>query len=114
MAYKHLVKKMTIENLWLYILRLLMEKPMYGREIIQALKERFNIKSGSVTTYVVLYRMEREGLIKKIKKKGRKKRNGRAYYKPTEKGVETFHKGLEFIKFTYQRLITGEADAHEI
>ncbi|RLE75903.1 MAG: PadR family transcriptional regulator [Thermoprotei archaeon] len=115
MAYQRLVKKMTIENLWMYILRLLVEKPMYGGEIIQALRERFGIKSAAVTIYVVLYRMEREGLIKKVKEdKKRGKRDGRAYYKPTIKGIKTLEQGLEFIKSTYMKLQVGEKDVNEI
>jgi len=115
MAYQRLVKKMTIENLWMYILRLLIERPMYGSEIIQALRERFGIKSAAVTIYVVLYRMEREGLIKKVKEYGKKgKRNGRAYYQPTAKGVRTLRQGLEFIKLTYLKLRVGEGNADKV
>ncbi len=115
MAYQRLVKKMTIENLWMYILRLLVEKPMYGREIIQALRERFGIKSASVTIYVVLYRMEREGLIEKVKKSRRvRNKNGRSYYRPTKKGIETLEKGLDFIKSTYLKLQIGRENVDEV
>ena len=59
--------------------------------------------------------MEREGLIRKVKEnKKRGKRNGRAYYKPTVKGIKTLEQGLEFIKSTYMKLQVGENDVSEV
>jgi len=106
MAYERLVKKLTKENLWLYILRLLKDRPMYGYEIVKAIKEKFKFSPATVTVYVVLYRMESEGLIKKVKEEKSVGRIGRAYYAPTEKGLEVFEKGKEFIENMYRLLFS--------
>lgn len=91
MAYNRLVKKLTKENLWLYVISVLKEKPRYGYEVKKAIKEKFNFSPSTVTVYAVLYRMVREGLIKKVK------RNGETYYVPTKYGLETFERAKEFI-----------------
>ncbi|MFB6471140.1 MAG: PadR family transcriptional regulator [Vulcanisaeta sp. AZ3] len=62
-ALNRLMSKLTKENLWIYIVRLLMEKPMYGYEIAKEIKSRFNINITNVGVYVVLYKMERDGLV---------------------------------------------------
>ncbi len=91
MAFERLVRKLTKENLWLYIIRVLKDKPMYGYEVKKAIKDKFNFSPSTVTVYAVLYRMSREGLIKKVKV------NGETYYAPTEKGLEVFEKARFFI-----------------
>jgi len=55
--------KLTKENLWIYVVKLLMEKPMYGYEVARAVRDRFGISMSNVGVYVVLYKMERDGLI---------------------------------------------------
>ncbi|MGC8542785.1 MAG: PadR family transcriptional regulator [Vulcanisaeta sp.] len=62
-ALDRLVSKLTKENLWIYIVKLLMERPMYGYEIAREVRERFRINVTNVGVYVVLYKMERDGLI---------------------------------------------------
>ena len=62
-ALDRLVAKLTKENLWIYVVRLLMERPMYGYEIAREIRERFNINITNVGVYVVLYKMERDGLV---------------------------------------------------
>ncbi len=106
MAYNRLVEKLTKENLWLYIIYLLKKKPMYGYEIIKYIKDKFNFSPALITVYVVLYKMEKEGLIKRVKERNESlnisKRN---YYVVTEKGLETFRRGLRFLRETYENLI---------
>lgn len=62
-ALDRLMAKLTKENLWIYIVRLLMERPMYGYEIAREIRERFGINVTNVGVYVVLYKMERDGLV---------------------------------------------------
>jgi DNA-binding PadR family transcriptional regulator len=62
-AYKRLVRKLTIENLWLYVLSLLKEGPLYGYEVAKKIEERFGFKPGRVTCYIVLHKLQSEGLI---------------------------------------------------
>jgi len=91
MAYERFVRKLTKENLWLYVIRVLKDKPMYGYEVKKAIKERFKFSPSTVTVYAVLYKMSREGLIRKIKS------DGDTYYTLTEKGIEEFNKAKLFI-----------------
>ncbi|MGQ9478807.1 MAG: PadR family transcriptional regulator [Thermoproteota archaeon] len=108
MAYERLVDKLTKENLWLYILTLLKERPMYGYEIASMLRTQFNIPIATITAYVVLYKMEREGL---VERSGEHPEAGvgrvnirKVYYRYTDKGRETLEKGIEFIRSRLQLL----------
>jgi len=96
-AYERLFTKLTKENLWLYISKLLTERPMYAYEIAMMLEDRFGFSTATITVYVVLYKMLREGLIKKSVKPF-EGRQDRRYYELTEKGLETFEKGKDLIK----------------
>lgn len=104
MAYDRLVTKLTKENLWLYILRMLSERPMYAYEISKNLKNRFHFSVATVTTYVILYRMQFEGLIRVKTEKIDPRRADRKYYEPTEKGLETLGKGKSFLQEVLTRL----------
>ncbi|MDQ1281141.1 MAG: PadR family transcriptional regulator, regulatory protein PadR [Thermoproteota archaeon] len=64
LAFSRLVTKLTKENLWLYILKMLMERPMYAYEISKGMNERFGFSTATVTVYVVLYKIQKEGFIK--------------------------------------------------
>ena len=63
MAYDRLFTKITKENLWLYLLKLLTKRPMYAYEIGKEIKASFGFSTASVIVYVILYKMECEGLI---------------------------------------------------
>jgi len=107
MAYERLVEKLTKENLWLYILTMLREKPMYGYEIAGRLKTDFKIPIATITAYVVLYKMEREGLVERMEhlETGSGKVNIRkVYYRQTDKGRETLEKGIEYLRSRLQLL----------
>ena len=43
-AYERLFNKLTKENLWMYVIRLLSEKPMYGKEIAEEIAK--GVESG--------------------------------------------------------------------
>lgn len=94
MSVKRLISKLTKENLWLYILTELLKKPMYAYEIAKVLKEKYEIPVATVTTYIVLYKMEREGLIRKKNNSGI---IGRKYYVITEKGSSALDDGKKFL-----------------
>ena len=104
MAYDRLVRKLTKENLWIYILRLLQEKDMYAYEIKKILKERFAVNPATVTVYVVLYGMEREHLIGVKEATASSERQDRKYYTITVKGRETLTSGIAFLKETIDRV----------
>jgi len=90
-ALKRLKDKLTKENLWLYIVRELAEKPMYAYKVKVVLREKYNINVATVTVYTVLYRMEREGLITKV-------RGDDTTYRATEKGLEQLSRALALMK----------------
>ncbi len=104
MAYKRLRSKITKGNLWLYILKLLWDKTMYAYAINKKIKETFHFTTATVTVYVVLYKMRREGLIRMTGEKQVQSKRIRKYYEITEKGRENFLKGVELLNNTIQLL----------
>ncbi len=97
-AYQRLVKKLTKENLWVWILRLLQDRDMYGYEIRDEIINRFDFSPAQVTCYVVLYKMEREKLVKTKKKASPLGRPDRKYYSITPAGENLMRKAFEFIE----------------
>lgn len=110
MSVKRLISKLTKENLWIHILAELSKRPMYAYEISKILKEKHKISVVTVTTYVVLYKMSREGLISKIKEVS-SKRPGRKYYAITEKGLSNLEEGKRILRELVEKLDTIEAEA---
>jgi len=104
LAYPRLVIKLTKENLWLYILKMLMERPMYAYEISKNMNERFGFSTATVTVYVVLYKMQREGFIQVGQEKAVTGRPDRKYYEVTETGKEIFLKGKKFLEEVIRKL----------
>ena len=91
--WKKEIKRGTIQ---LCVLSLLKEGPMYGYQIITALRERsdgyFELKEGTI--YPALYRLEKEGYAESrwLQKDKRPPRN---YYSITELGKKHMQKTLE-------------------
>jgi len=108
LAYARLVSKITKENLWLYIIRMLMDRPMYAYEISKTLDERFGFSTAMITVYVVLYKMQREGFIQIKEETTAPNRPDRKYYEATEKGREAFTKGKNFLEDTIKKLSTKQ------
>jgi DNA-binding PadR family transcriptional regulator len=93
-AFERLKRKIEGEVLWLYVSSILMEEGgLSVVELKKRLRERFSIATRSVYLYTVLYRMERESLVKK-----RTGTRGEAVYFLEEKGKEVYLKGLEYLK----------------
>jgi DNA-binding PadR family transcriptional regulator len=55
------------------------------------LREKYTTTVATVTVYTVRYRMEREGLIPKVK-------GDNTMYRVTERGLEQLNKAIEFMK----------------
>ena len=98
LAYDRLFRKLTKENLWLYILKLLTERSMYAYEIAKMIKIQFGFSIATITVYVVLYKMLNEGLIIINEETLDAVRSDRRYYKITEQGEKTLEDGRELIK----------------
>jgi DNA-binding PadR family transcriptional regulator len=104
MAYERLVKKITVENLWLYILSLLKDAPKYGYEIRKLIQERFGFKPGTVTAYIVLYKLVKGGYISLKEERKSEKGPTRKYYEITEEGKKLLAKGEEFLEETLRKI----------
>ncbi len=97
-AVERLKEKLTKENLWIYVLRLLQERSMYGYEIRKAIKERFNFTPAAVTSYVVLYKLKKEGLVTEEWQKNESGKPDRKYYVITEKGQRAMSEAKKIIE----------------
>ena len=104
---ERLLKSNTIENLWIYILSLLTratakrgderssstkKRKIYAWEIPAIIEENFGFKSGKITPYRVLYRLEKEGFVKSELEERRR------VYQITEKGKKELEKARSFYK----------------
>ena len=76
-ALRRFVDKLTRENLWIYILRLLQEGPKRDSEISDMMNKRFGFEPSGVTSHTILYKMSRDGLVEE--KKGTGRAEGRRY-----------------------------------
>ncbi len=103
LAAARMRRKTTNEMIWPYFLRLLKERPMYGYELRQETLKRFKWKPPTVTSYVVLHRLQRDGYVTTEWKEQRGK-PARKYYKITKKGDELLKEALEYFKGMSQKL----------
>jgi PadR family transcriptional regulator PadR len=103
-AYRRLVRKLTIENLWLYILSLLREGPLYGYEIAKRIEERFGFKPGRVTCYIVLHKLQSEGLIASAGPGADSEGPQRKYYILTGEGERALEMAKSFLRGLVEKL----------
>ncbi|MHA1769037.1 MAG: PadR family transcriptional regulator [Candidatus Thorarchaeota archaeon] len=99
-AITRLVNKLTKEMLWIYILRLLQERPHYGYEIKQLIHERFGFAPATVSGYAIIYRLIKDGLIEEQ----RREDSPRKYYAITNKGSEAMTEAKAFLTRTMERV----------
>ncbi len=91
-----LKRKLTIENLWIYVIAaILRHGPQYAYTIKKILQEEYGIKPATITVYTVIYRMEKQGLLERLDDNT---------YRVTERGVEAYSKGIAIIRETLERL----------
>ncbi len=95
-AMNRLVNKLTKEMLWIYILRLLQERPHYGYEIKQLVTQRFGFSPATVSGYAIIYRLMKDGLIDEQ----RKSDSPRKYYEITDKGRIAMKEAKDFLSIT--------------
>jgi len=103
-AYKpieRLRKKLQTDILFIWILVLLKEDQKYGYELRSEIKERFGFAPATVTSYHVLYKLEREGFIQPIEQNINPNRK---YYEITEKGLLLIDETREFFERTMNYL----------
>jgi PadR family transcriptional regulator PadR len=97
-AMARLVNKLTKEMLWMYILRLLQERPHYGYEIKELITKRFGFSPATVSGYAIIYRLTKDGLIEEQ----RKDDSPRKYYAITEKGSRAMSEAKSFLGETME------------
>jgi DNA-binding PadR family transcriptional regulator len=89
---RRLEKHLTGGNLWLYILALLKKGKRHAYALDEEIYREFSFKPNKIMIYVVLYKLESEGMIDS-KFEGRRK-----YYNITKKGIQTINKGKKYLK----------------
>lgn len=93
-AFERLKKKLEGEVLWIYISSLLLEEGgLSVVELKKRLREKFLISTRTVYLYTVLYRMEKEGLIRREPGS-----SGESIYFLEERGKEVYFRGLEYLR----------------
>ena len=92
--FKRLVKKLTIENLWLYVLKYMITKnePIKAYEVVRYIRNTLPYKPATVTVYTVIYRLTREGLVDQVKV------GGETLYKISDEGRKAFINAINFIR----------------
>lgn len=84
--------KVQREKLWFFILILLTGNDMYGYELRRRIYSRFGFWSRNVTTYRVLYDLERLKLVRS------ERRDKRRYYLITGEGRKEVEATREFLR----------------
>jgi DNA-binding PadR family transcriptional regulator len=92
-----LKRKTSTDNLWIYILRLLQEKEVYGYELRDSITSRFGFKPGKVTSYRVLADLVKFDLVTSFIKDYPEGRPNRKYYQITEKGQKMMQEAKEYM-----------------
>jgi DNA-binding PadR family transcriptional regulator len=102
MALEHLRDSVTKQNLWLYILSVLIEGPASPAEIEKGVLSRFGFSPAKITFYTVLYKLRKESLVEKMAESFRSK------YKITEGGEQAFRNGISTLANVVEKLKTND------
>ena len=95
---KRLKRLLTSGNLWLYILSLANCQKVYAYEMDLLIEKEFLFKPDKITIYIVLYRLENEGLIRSKFEERRK------YYTITKKGLQALESARAYFKVLVGKL----------
>ena len=92
-------KLLTSGNLWLYILSLIKKRgSLYAYALDKEIEKEFGFKPGRVMIYLVLYKLQAEGIIQSAFKERRK------YYKLTKKGRAVLKEGKNYLSKLSKKL----------
>ena len=103
-AMRRLVTRTTKENLWLYVLTLLEERDYFAYELRGAIKERYGVEMASVTAYVLLYKLQRDGLVELSEERKEGRRPTRKYYRITDTGHSTLKQARQYLEILVKTL----------
>ena len=106
MPVNRLRNKITKEVMWLYILKLLKSKPRYAYELKREIQRSFGFNSATVTSYVVLYKLELEGYVTAKLDAECKDGPRRKYYRITKKGDRLFSEGKRLLEESVKKLFS--------
>ncbi|MBN2477846.1 PadR family transcriptional regulator [Candidatus Micrarchaeota archaeon] len=96
---KRLKKLLTVGNIWLYVLSLIKKKGKhYAYALDDDIEKNFFFKPSKVMVYLVLYKLEGEGMIESHMEERRK------YYIITKKGEETLETAREYFGVLKEKL----------
>jgi DNA-binding PadR family transcriptional regulator len=98
LAYEHLRESLTKGNLWLYILATIEDGPCAPVEMKAAVKREHGFEPATITFYSVLYKLGREGLVRKSSN------SFRSSYEITPKGIEQLGRGRELLSIIAREL----------
>jgi PadR family transcriptional regulator, regulatory protein PadR len=62
--FKRLQTKLSVDILWVYILKLLHTQSLHGYAIRKKVEQEFGFQLGEVTGYVVLYKLKQRGFVR--------------------------------------------------
>ena len=88
---ERLKEKVLKENLWIFLFKILEGGDEYAYNLRKKVNEKFGFWAGKVTSYKVLYLLEKDGYVDSYIK------NRRKYYRLTKKGLEQIKKAKEFL-----------------
>ncbi|MDG6929516.1 MAG: helix-turn-helix transcriptional regulator [Nitrososphaerota archaeon] len=91
MAYERLFGKLTKENLWIYVLKMLDEKPDYVPGLKARIAAEFGFQPAAITFYFVLYKLEQEKLTSS------RKEGGKRVYSCTDEGRRELGRAVELL-----------------
>lgn len=99
-ALKRLKRKLTVENLWLYVINSILRRgqPVRAYTVRKMIREYHGLNVQTITVYMVVYRLAAEGLLEKIT------RDGETLYYVSEKGKNAYMAALDFIRETLEKL----------
>ena len=100
-----LYRKLRTDNLWVWILKLLNEENKYAYELRQEIKARFGFEPATVTSYAVLYRLEKSGYVHEA---SQRMSPNRKYYEITDKGKEVLFEAKKLLERTLGELFGQE------
>lgn len=96
---KRLKNVLTTGNIWLYVLSLMKKnKEVYGYGLRDEIEKEFYFRPSKIMMYVVLYRLEEEGLVKS------EFRERRRYYSLTNEGSRSMDEAKRYLELLSRRL----------
>ncbi|MFA5368551.1 MAG: PadR family transcriptional regulator [Candidatus Paceibacterota bacterium] len=96
--FERLKKSNTKENLWIYILTVLIVKSHHAWDLPAVIEKEFGFRPGKITPYRVLYRLEEQGFVQSTADERRR------VYKITEAGKKELKKVKDFYNSILEKI----------